>query len=234
MLELSKVSAFYGTVKAITDVSLKVEDGDSVGLIGPNGHGKSSILRAISGLIPWTGSIKFDDKELRGLPPHEITKLGIIHVPEGAGIFLELNVIENLLLGAYAGEAWKRREENLKSVFSLFPVLEERRKQPASSLSGGERSMLAIGRGMMSFGKLLMLDEISWGLAPLLVLDLFDKVKQIKQTGVSILIVEEKIEAISRIADKLNLVEKGEITLTGKTDAILKAERVKEVYLGGS
>jgi len=234
MLEASNINVFYGAIQVLWDVSLKLEYGETVALIGPNGHGKTTILKTISGLLhPTTGYIKFNDKDISSFPPHKIVELGIIHAPQDLVLFPYMTVMENLLLGAYTKEAWKRRHENLKFVFEVFPRLNERKNQLASSLSGGERRMLTIGRALMSNVKLLLLDEPSSGLAPKLVKQVFEKIKELKERmKLSMIVAEQNVRYLPEIANRVYLIENGKVVLEGPTNKVLNSEYVKETYIG--
>jgi len=234
ILELQNVHAYYGHVHALKGVSLTVGQGEIVALIGANGAGKSTTLRAVSGLLkPREGDIKIVGKSILGVPAHEVVYMGVSHSPEGRKIFSTLSVNENLNMGAYAlGGAKARIEEHRERVFALFPRLKERRLQLAGTLSGGEQQMLAIGRALMSDPKLLLLDEPSLGLAPLLVRTIFDTVREINKTGTSILLVEQNARAALRLAATGYVLETGSIVLSGPSGSLLADERVRKAYLG--
>jgi branched-chain amino acid transport system ATP-binding protein len=234
MLEVSGFDVYYGTLQILRDVSVEVGN-EIVGVLGPNGHGKTTLLKAISGLLrPKKGKAMFNGQEITNLPPDKIVGLGLIHIPQGDHLFTDMTVSENLLLGAYTPEAWKNRREKLKDVYRLFPVLEERGRQPASTLSGGERKMLSFGRGLMSGAKFLMIDEPTMGLAPHLTLEVFDAIKQIREKGLPMLIVEQNIRHVSGISDRLYLIENGRVVLHGKRDEVMNSAHLKEIYLGAS
>jgi len=212
---------------------MRVEDGETVGIIGPNGHGKSTILKTISGLLtPRQGHIRFDGKDIDGLAPHKIAELGIIHVPEGGRLFPYMTVLENLRLGAYVRHAWRTREKNLRIVFELFPILERLMGRRCSTLSGGERQALAIARGLMSSAKLLMLDEPSLGLSPKLTLEVLEKIKEIKEMGISMILVEQNVTYATEVPDRLYLIEKGMVAAKGERNTILRDEHIRQAYLG--
>lgn len=233
MLTIEDLVVSYGDIVVIRNISLNVDRDEVVGVFGPNGHGKTTLLKAISGLIrPKQGKIFFENKDLVKLSPHKIVEMGLIHVPQGARLWPELTVEENLLLGAYVPSAWKKRDENLEGVYNLFPPLKERRQKKALTLSGGERQMAALGRGLMSSAKLLVLDEPSLGLAPMIRRDLLEKIPEIRETGVTLLLVEQNIVFASEFSDRLYLIENGRIALQGSKDEILSDDHVKKAYLG--
>ncbi|MFH0778389.1 MAG: ABC transporter ATP-binding protein [Candidatus Eisenbacteria bacterium] len=234
MLILSGVNVHYGAVHALKGISIDVESGKIVTLIGANGAGKSTILRAISGLVrPTNGSISFLGKELSGRPPHRIVKLGISHVPEGRIIFANLTVADNLDLGAYTRNDSAEIAADLERVFTLFPKLKDRRRQNAGTLSGGEQQMLAIGRGLMSRPKLLLMDEPSLGLAPILVKDIFRTICEIRERGTTILLVEQNARMALSIADEGHVMETGRVVLRDSARNLLGNEQVQKAYLGG-
>lgn len=219
ILEVKNLSVSYGGIKALVDVSLEVGKGEIVTMIGANGAGKSTLLRTISGLIkPDSGSIKLEGKEITGLPPHKIAKMGIAHVPEGRGIFYNLTVMENLMLSTCARQDKKEINEDLDRIFTLFPRLAERRKQLAGTLSGGEQQMLAISRGLLMRGKLMLLDEPSMGLAPNLVDMIFNVINQINKDGVTLLLVEQNAHKAIKIADRVYALKTGSIVFSGSPE----------------
>ena len=234
LLVLENVHTYYGNVHALKGINLTVEEGEIVTLIGANGAGKTTTLRTISGLIkPREGRIIFDGQELNKIPAHKIVYMGISHAPEGRKIFPTLTVEENLLLGAYSlGNDRKAIEANKERVFALFPRLAERRKQLAGTLSGGEQQMLAIGRALMSKPRLLLLDEPSLGLAPMLVKAIFETIKEINLQGVTILMVEQNARAALKLAQRAYVLETGRIVLSGPSHELLQDERVRKAYLG--
>ncbi|MBI1280418.1 MAG: ATP-binding cassette domain-containing protein [Anaerolineaceae bacterium] len=235
MLQIDNIDVYYGKIQALKGVSLTVNDGETVALIGSNGAGKSTTLRTISGLLrPKQGSILYDGKPLDKLASHDIVRMGIVHCPEGRRIFGSLSVNENLRLGAAAQTDANLTEKTRKDVYELFPRLQERANQQAGTLSGGEQQMLAIGRAMMSQPKLLLLDEPSLGLAPLLVESVFDIIQQIKERGVTILLVEQNAWQALEIADRGYVMETGKITLTDRASALLTNPQVEQAYLGGA
>ena len=234
MLTLEQIDVYYGNIQALWRVSLGVEGGEVIAIVGSNGAGKSTILRSITGLIkPRKGSITFDSRRIDALGPDEIVRRGVSMVPEGRELFPRMTVLENLELGAaYIGRAYARTSESREWVLSLFPVLQERAKQQAGTLSGGEQQMLAIGRSLMSRPKLLMLDEPSLGLAPLLVAGVFRTVRQINQEGVTVLLVEQNVRQSLILAHRAYVLENGRIVMEGKGKELIADKHVKEAYLG--
>ncbi len=234
LLVLENVHTYYGNVHALKGINLTIEEGEIVTLIGANGAGKTTTLKTISGLIkPREGRIIFDGQELNKVPAHKIVYMGISHAPEGRKVFPTLTVEENLLLGAYClGNDRKTIEANKERVFALFPRLAERRKQLAGTLSGGEQQMLAIGRALMSRPRLLLLDEPSLGLAPMLVKAIFETIKEINRQGVTILLVEQNARAALKLAQRAYVLETGRIVLSGPSHELLQDERVRKAYLG--
>jgi branched-chain amino acid transport system ATP-binding protein len=234
MLELHKVNTAYGKLQILWDVSFKVESGEFVTLIGPNGAGKTTTLKTISGILrPISGAINFLGEPISRLPPHKIIERGLAHVPEGKRIFPNMTVYENLLMGAYSKEARRRISDSLDYVFKIFPILNERRNQLAGTLSGGERQMLAIGMGLMSRPKLLMLDEPSQGLAPLISLKLFEALKELNEEGgLTILLVEQNVHYALDYSDRGYVIEQGRIALSGNSEELKENEHVKKAYLG--
>ncbi|MDE6260933.1 MAG: ABC transporter ATP-binding protein [Oscillospiraceae bacterium] len=233
MLKVNDINVYYGAIHAIKGVSFEVNDGEIVTLIGANGAGKSTILNTVCGLLHTrTGSIEFLDKNLASVPAHKVVKLGMAHVPEGRRIFQQMTVEENLEMGAYT-QSRASVDPNLERVYEQFPRLKERRKQVAGTLSGGEQQMLAMGRGLMSNPKLLMLDEPSMGLAPILVEQIFDIIRQLHKAGTTILLVEQNARMALSVADRGYVLETGKIVATGTGDELLHDEAVKKAYLGG-
>ena len=234
MLKLQDVETYYGTAQALKGISLEVEEGRLIAILGANGAGKTTLLRTISGLNePKRGTIEFEGRRINGLNPDDIVKLGISHCPEGRKLFPQMTVYKNLLLGAYIrrGDP-KEIKEMMEGVFDLFPILKERQQQLAGTLSGGEQQMLVIGRGLMSKPKLLLLDEPSLGIAPLVVARIFEVIRDINQRGTTILLVEQNASIALSIADYGYVLETGEIILSGDTRQLLSDEKVKEAYLG--
>jgi branched-chain amino acid transport system ATP-binding protein len=234
MLEIKHLSVFYGQHRAVENVSLNVSPGEIVVMLGANGAGKSTILRAISGLIPKMkdSSITLGNRNITHLAPHDIVEEGIALVPEGRGIFGALKVSENLTLGAHAKRARMEQAKNFETVMQLFPVLSDRSNQIANTMSGGEQQMVAIGRALMSNPSILLLDEPSLGLSPLLSKDLFRTLEQIKQTGVGIFLVEQNAKQSLAIADRGYLLDNGSITGSDTAEALRKDQKVQEAYLG--
>jgi branched-chain amino acid transport system ATP-binding protein len=234
MLESRNVSVFYGRHRAVENVSISVAQGEIVVMLGANGAGKSTFLRAIAGQVRKTdgGTVLLDGADITRKPPHDIVEAGVALVPEDRGIFADLTVQENLTLGAHPKRARPREAENLERVFALFPKLTERRKQLVRTMSGGERQMVAIGRAMMSAPTILMLDEPSLGLAPLLCSELFRTLARIKQTGVGIFLVEQNAKQSLAIADRGYLLDNGHIVGADSAEALAKDEQVRTAYLG--
>ncbi len=233
MLALSGVSAGSGAVPAVSAVSLAIGEGEAVGLLGANGAGKSTTLRAISGLVRLTsGRITFFGKDTASLPPYKITELGIAHVPEGRQVFPELTVKENLEIGAYIPSAKSERSRTLDLVFSIFPVLAERRKQLAGTMSGGEQQMLAVGRGLMLKPRLLMLDEPSLGLAPVVTDATFEKIREIHAMGTAILLVEQNVSRALALVQRAYVLESGKVTMHGTSAELADNRQVQAAYLG--
>ena len=233
MLELKGVSAAYGAVPAIAQVSINVNAGEAVGLLGANGAGKSTTLRAISGLIRLTsGAISFNGIDLASLPPHKIPELGIAHVPEGRQVFPEMTVQENLEIGAFVPRAKAERSKTMELVYEIFPRLAERKGQLAGTMSGGEQQMLAFGRGLMLKPRLLMLDEPSLGLAPVMTDVTFEKIAEIRKMGTAILLVEQNVSRALSLVDRAYVLESGRVTMQGKSDELANSKQVQVAYLG--
>jgi len=233
MLEVSDIDTFYGKVQALWGVSLRVDEGEIVTLVGANGAGKTTLLNTLSGsLRPASGHATFLDKKIDGLPPHVIAELGISHIPEGGRLFPDMSVHENLEMGAYPYHAWKRKEETLKHVYQIFPTLREREGQLARTLSGGEKQMLAMGRGLMSKPRLCLFDEPSYGLAPILLLELFRVIKSLREQGITVLLIEQNVRHALEIADRGYVMENGRIVSEGKSGELLQIDHIKKAYLG--
>lgn len=232
MLKIDNINLYYGGIHALKDLSLEVKKGEIVTLIGANGAGKTSTLRAISGLEPIkSGSIYYKGSPINKVPAHKIVSLGLSHVPEGRKIFANLTVLENLELGAYLRKD-KEIQKDMEMVFSKFPRLKEREKQQAGTLSGGEQQMLAIGRALMNRPEMLILDEPSMGLAPLVVKDIFDTIVEINKSGTTILLVEQNANMALSIADRAYVLETGNIVLSGDAKELLEDDSIKSAYLG--
>ena len=234
MLKINDINVFYGAIHAIKGASLEVNEGEIVTLIGANGAGKSTILRTISGLLkPKGGSIEFEGRDIAGLPAHEIVKCGISQVQEGRRIFAEMTVLENLELGAFTRKDKDGIKEDMEMVFNRFPRLKERISQLAGTLSGGEQQMLAMGRALMSRPRLLLLDEPSMGLAPLLIKEIFAIIQDINKAGTTVLLVEQNANMALSIAHRAYVLETGRITLSGDAKELAASEDVRKAYLGG-
>jgi branched-chain amino acid transport system ATP-binding protein len=233
MLELHQVTAGYGAFTALWDVSLRVAQGEAVAVVGPNGAGKTTLLRAISGLIaPRAGRIAFEGAELAGRPAYEIVAHGIAHVPEGRRLFPQLTVADNLKMGAFLPSARSHFRESLERVYALFPVLAERPTQRAGSLSGGEQQMLAVGRALMSRPKLILFDEPSMGLAPVMVLRLFDLIRRVREEGYTILVVEQNVRQVLKLVDRAYLLEVGRIKIEGRAADLAEQDFIRQAYVG--
>jgi branched-chain amino acid transport system ATP-binding protein len=233
MLELRSVNAGYGSFQALFGIDLDVKAGEAVGVIGPNGAGKTTLMRVISGLIrPSKGSIRMEGTDVLTTPPHRIVNLGIAHVPENRRLFPRLSVDDNLKMGAFISDARAKYAERLEFVFDLFPRMKERRSQMAGTMSGGEQQMCAIGRALMSGPKLLLLDEPSAGLAPLVVQQVFELVKRIRSSGLTVLIVEQNVQQVLHVVDRAYLLEAGTIRAAGTAAEMLQSDTIKQAYLG--
>lgn len=233
MLKVDNINAYYGDLQALWGVSLQVDQGELVALVGPNGAGKTTTLKVITGLLKLgSGSISFLDNDLSKKSAHNIVELGMSQVPEGGKIFTGMTVLENLELGSYVPEARKVKDESLEWVYKIFPRLEERQTQRAGTLSGGERQMLAIGRALMAKPKLLLLDEPSFGLAPILVQQMFEMIEGINKQGVTVLLVEQNVRAALELAQRAYVIENGRIVGEGKGDSLLSFESIRSAYLG--
>ena len=233
MLEVNNMDVYHGDLQALWDISLEVGEGELVSLIGANGAGKTTIVESISGLLtPASGSMLFNGVRLDKEPSQRVVRLGVCLVPEERGIFFGMSVLENLDLGAFHKKSRKVKDETLESVYGLFPILKDRSRQVAGTLSGGEQQMLAIGRGLMSKPKLLMLDEPSLGLAPKIVKNIFEVIKQINRSGVSILLVEQNVRIALGLAQRAYIIENGRIIQHGDAKGLLSDEQVKDAYLG--
>jgi branched-chain amino acid transport system ATP-binding protein len=232
MLEIKEVDAYYGDLQALWGISMQVNEGELVALVGPNGAGKTTTLRVVTGLLkPASGSVRFHGHHLGKESAHKIVELGISQVPEGGRIFTGMSVLENLELGAFVAKARRVKDQSLKWVYQIFPRLEERKDQRAGTLSGGERQMLAIGRALMSKPRLLLLDEPSFGLAPILVEQMFEMITEINRQGVTILLVEQNVRAALELAHRAYVIENGRIVGQGTGDDLLSFESVRSAYL---
>jgi len=233
MLKIDNINAYYGDLQALWGVSLHIDEGELVALVGPNGAGKTTTLKVITGLLKLaSGSVSFLDNDISKETAHKIVGMGISQVPEGGRVFAGMSVLENLELGAFVPGARKSKDQTLEWVFTIFPRLEERQTQQAGTLSGGERQMLAIGRALMSKPKLLMLDEPSFGLAPILVQQMFEMIEGINKQGVTVLLVEQNVRAALELAQRSYVIENGRIVGEGKGDALLSFESIRSAYLG--
>ncbi len=233
MLHVDGIDVFYGDVRALREVSLSVSSGEIVSLLGGNGAGKTTTLRTVSGLSrPKSGSIVFEGREIHRLPPHRIVEMGLSQVPEGRRIFPRMTVLENLHMGSHVREARKRREETLTWIFRLFPILQERREQFGGTLSGGEQQMLAIARGLMCRPKLLLLDEFSLGLAPLMVKEIFEIIQEINKQGTTVFLVEQNVQRSLSISHRGYVLENGAVVLQGEGKELLKNEYMMKAFLG--
>lgn len=233
MISVKELDAGYGDIQVLRGVSLEINEGEIVSLVGANAAGKSTMVKALSGIIkPWRGQVLFDGVRVDTLEPHEIVELGIVQVPEGRRLFPQMSVLENLLLGAYTPRARRDYEKTLRDILEMFPILKERQNQLAGSLSGGEQQMCAIGRGLMAKPKLLMLDEPSLGLAPILVAQVLNMVKAIREQGVTVLLVEQNVRQSLALADRGYVLENGRIVIEGPSAALLADDRLRQAYLG--
>ena len=233
MLEVKDLEVHYGVIKAIKGISFEVKEGEVIALIGANGAGKTTVLHTISGLLtPSKGSVSFEGKDITKVPAYKIVSLGMAHVPEGRRVFAQLTVLENLKLGAYTRKDKNEMEETLNMVYERFPRLKERKNQVAGTLSGGEQQMLAMGRALMSHPKLILMDEPSMGLSPILVEEIFKIIRDISASGTTVLLVEQNAKKALAIADRAYVLETGNITLSGDAKKLMNDESVKKAYLG--
>ena len=233
MLELKDVNAGYGTFQALFDISLEVNAGEAVAVIGPNGAGKTTLMRVISGMTaPFSGNLTMEQQSLTTIPPHQIVELGIAHVPENRRLFPSMTVEDNLKLGAFAKKARGDSKKSLDFVYELFPRMKERRNQLAGTMSGGEQQMCAIGRAIMSGPKLLLMDEPSAGLAPVVVQQVFGLVRRIREEGYTVLIVEQNVQQVLKVVDRAYLLEAGQLIDSGKSSDLLESETVRKAYMG--
>ena len=233
MLELNNLNAGYGSFQALFSVNLEVKKGEAIAVIGPNGAGKTTLLRTISGMLPvQSGNLRMEGTSLKDVPPYRIIDFGIAHVPENRRLFSSMSIEDNLRMGAFTPNARPHFEERLDFIFDLFPRLKERRSQIAGTLSGGEQQMCAIGRALMSSPKLLLMDEPSAGLAPVIVNQVFQLVQQIRDQGLTVLIVEQNIEQVLKIVDRAYLMEVGAIKISGKAEELIQSESIRKAYVG--
>jgi len=233
LLKVNHIDVFHGTFQALWDVSLDVRVGEMLALIGANTSGKSTLLDSISGLLhPAKGRIEFEGRDITRLDPYQIVELGITQIPEGRGIFPDVTVLENLVIGSYNRKARSRREQNLKKVYEHFPILNERKRQTAKTLSGGEQQMLVIGRGLMADPKLMLIDEMSLGLAPIVIHELFRALKEIRERGITILFVEQNVRRTLQEADRAYILETGRVALSGTAAELREEVQVKKAYFG--
>ncbi len=233
MLKVCDVSTPYGMTQKLWDVCIEVNESEIVALIGSNGAGKTALLNVISGVLPpVSGTVEFLGQRIDSLPSHVIVELGISHVPEGGKVFPEMTVYENLEMGAYPIHAWNQKEQTLEQVYHVFPILKERSGQLARTLSGGERQMLAIARGLMSKPKMCLLDEPSYGLAPRLVSEIFQIIKELRDQGITVLLIEQNVRHTLETADRAYVLENGRISLEGACDELLQSDHIRKAYLG--
>ena len=233
MLSLKGIDAGYGDFIVLNDISIELEKGEILAIVGSNGAGKTTIMRVICGLIkPVKGSVSFDGKDITNLPAHQITERGIVYVPEGRRLFNKMTIMDNLLVGSYLKQNRTHRKENLEKVFTMFPKLFERRNQKAGTLSGGEQQMLAIGRGLMACPKLLMLDEPSLGIAPVIVDTLFQIIEDLKKQDLTIMINEQNVPRALSVANKGIVVQSGKIVMEGPSAVLAETDSIKKAYLG--
>ena len=233
MLELNNLTAGYGSFQALFSVDLEVKEGEAIAVIGPNGAGKTTLLRTISGMLQvQSGNLSMEGTSLKDVPPYRIIDFGIAHVPENRRLFSSMSIEDNLRMGAFTPNARPHFEERLDFIFDLFPRLKERRSQIAGTLSGGEQQMCAIGRALMSSPKLLLMDEPSAGLAPVIVNQVFQLVQQIRDQGLTVLIVEQNIEQVLQIVDRAYLMEVGAIKISGKAGELIQSESLRKAYVG--
>ena len=233
MLEIKDLSVYYGVIQALKGISFEVNEGEVIALIGANGAGKTTTLHTVSGLIaPKSGSVIFEGQDITKVPAHKIVSVGMAHVPEGRRVFGSLSVLQNLRLGAYTRSSKDEVEETLQKVYKRFPRLEERKNQPAGTLSGGEQQMLAMGRALMSNPRIILMDEPSMGLSPILVNEIFDIIKEVSAGGTTVLLVEQNAKKALSIADRGYVLETGKIVLEGKAQELLHDESVRTAYLG--
>jgi branched-chain amino acid transport system ATP-binding protein len=233
VLAVNHIDTFYGKIQALWEVSLTIDEAEIVALVGANGAGKTTLLNTISGLLhPASGSIEFLGKRIDGLQSHAIVELGMSHIPEGRKLFPDMSVRENLEMGAYAKRVWKQKQETLDKVYQLFPILQQRQGQLASTLSGGEQQMVAIGRGLMSRPSMCIIDEPSSGLAPLMVDEIFGIIQGLRDQGIAIFLIEQNVQQTLEISDRAYVLENGRVILAGESTQMLQQELIRKAYLG--
>ena len=233
MLHVDKINTFYHKAQALYDLSVKVEASEIVALVGSNGAGKTTLLKTISGLLrPASGEMVFLDRRIDGRPSYKVVEAGISHIPEGRRLFPDMSVRENLEMGAYLHRAWKQKQESLREIYRLLPILKARQGQLAGTLSGGEQQMVALGRGLMSRPKLLMIDEPSSGLAPVMVDEIFQIIEGLRDQGIAIFLVEQNVPHTLKIADRAYVIENGHLILAGNSQQLLSEEHIRKAYLG--
>ena len=233
MLHVDKINTFYHKAQALYDLSLRVEASEIVALVGSNGAGKTTLLKTISGLLrPASGEVVFLDRRIDGRPSYKVVEAGISHIPEGRRLFPDMSVRENLEMGAYLNRAWKQKQESLREIYRLLPILKARQGQLAGTLSGGEQQMVALGRGLMSRPKLLMIDEPSSGLAPVMVDEIFQIIEGLRDQGIAIFLVEQNVPHTLKIADRAYVIENGHLILAGNSQQLLSQEHIRKAYLG--
>lgn len=233
MLEVNDLEVYYGVIQAIKGISFHVDKGEIIALIGANGAGKTTTLHTVTGLLsPKSGQVLFEEREITKVPAHKIVSMGMAHVPEGRRVFAELSVYENLKMGAYTRNDKSEIEESLKNVYKRFPRLEERKNQMAGTLSGGEQQMLAMGRALMSRPKIILMDEPSMGLSPIMVNEIFDIIRSVSESGTTVLLVEQNAKKALSIADRAYVLETGKIVLEGNAKDLLEDDSIKKAYLG--
>ena len=233
MLEVKDLQVYYGVIQALKGISFHVEQGEVIALIGANGAGKTTTLQTLTGMLaPKKGNVIFEGQDITKIPAHKIVGLGMAHVPEGRRVFAQLSVLQNLMMGAYTRKDKEEITQTLETVFDRFPRLKERQNQTAGTLSGGEQQMLAMGRALMSKPKIILMDEPSMGLSPIFVNEIFDIIKEVSESGTTVLLVEQNAKKALSIADRAYVLETGSITLEGKADDLLHDESVQKAYLG--
>ena len=233
MLAVSDLNTFYGKIHALWDITLNIDDAEIVALVGANGAGKTTLLNTITGVLrPASGSVEFLGRRIDGLRSHLIVERGISHIPEGRKLFPGMSVLENLEMGAYPKRVWNRKQETLEEVYRLFPFIKARKEQLASTLSGGEQQMVAMGRGLMSRPKLCVIDEPSSGLAPIVVDEIFRIIQGLRGQGIAIFLIEQNVQQTLEIADRAYVLENGRVVLSGRSEELLQEERIKKAYLG--